>query len=118
MNLLKILLLLNIPVLLSVTNIYRYPIGNTKLPYFTKWVQTTFGIDLSEKRESQSIPTNLPESIISPEQLQAIQELKIEYSLKGIDRLIRAHGHTLREIYLLKHGSLDRIPDVVLWPSE
>lgn len=95
----------------------RYPIGNTKLPYFTKWVQTTFGIDLSEKRESQSIPTNLSESNISPEQLEAIEELKIEYSLKGIDRLIRAHGHTLREIYLLKHGSLDRIPDVVLWPK-
>lgn len=77
-----------------------------------------FGIDPTERNMSQSMPTDLPEPIISSEVLEAIQELNIEYSLKGIDRLIRAHGHTLREIYLLKHGSFDRIPDVVLWPSE
>ncbi|XP_050480477.1 alkyldihydroxyacetonephosphate synthase isoform X1 [Bombus huntii] len=95
----------------------RYPIGNQQLPYFTQWVKDTFGIDPTQRNVSQSIPTNLPEPIISSKVLEAIQELNIEYSLKGIDRLVRAHGHTLREIYLLKHGSFDRIPDIVLWPK-
>ncbi|CAK9804017.1 Alkyldihydroxyacetonephosphate synthase [Anthophora plagiata] len=95
----------------------RYPIGNKQLPYFTQWVRDTFGIDSTKKNLSQSMPTNLPEPIISTELFEAIQELNIEYSVKDIDRLIRAHGHTLREIYLLKHGSFKRIPDIVLWPK-
>ncbi|OAD62044.1 Alkyldihydroxyacetonephosphate synthase [Eufriesea mexicana] len=95
----------------------RYPIGNTQLPYFTQWVKDTFGVDPTKKNVSQSLPTSLPKPIISSDLLDAIRELKIEYSLKGVDRLVRAHGHTLREIYLLKHGSFDRIPDVVLWPK-
>lgn len=77
-----------------------------------------FGLDLNKKQPSQPMPTNLPEPIISLELLEAIQELKIEYSTKGIDRLVRAHGHTLRDIYLLRHGSFKRVPDIVVWPSE
>ncbi|XP_076623716.1 alkyldihydroxyacetonephosphate synthase [Colletes latitarsis] len=94
----------------------RYPIGNKELPYFTQWVQTVLGVNLTRRNVSQPMPTNLPEPIISPEHLEAIQELKIEYSTKGIDRLVRAHGHTLREIFTLKHGTFKRLPDVVLWP--
>ncbi|XP_076171542.1 alkyldihydroxyacetonephosphate synthase isoform X2 [Ptiloglossa arizonensis] len=49
--------------------------------------------------------------------MDAIQDLKIEYSTKGIDRLVRAHGHTLREIFILRNGMFKRIPDVILWPK-
>ncbi|XP_076758899.1 alkyldihydroxyacetonephosphate synthase isoform X2 [Xylocopa sonorina] len=95
----------------------RYSIGNTELPYFTQWVRDMFDVEPHKKCDPQPMPTNLPEPIISTELLEAIQELKIDYSLKGIDRLVRAHGHTLREIYLLKHGSFKRIPDIILWPK-
>ena len=95
----------------------RYPIGSKELPYFSKWVQDILDVDLGKKIESQSIPKNFPEPVISLEFLEAIQQLKIEYSTKGVDRLIRAHGHTLREIFTLKHGMLKRIPDIVLWPK-
>lgn len=97
---------------------HRYPIGNKELPYFSEWVQNILDVDLRTKIESQSIPKNFPEPVVSLEFLEAIQGLKIEYSTKGVDRLIRAHGHTLREIFTLKHGMLKRIPDIVLWPSE
>lgn len=95
----------------------RYPIGNKELPYFTQWVQNVFGVDLTTRKISQSTPKKLPAPLISPELLQAITELRLEYSVKGIDRLVRAHGHTLREIFILKHGSFERIPDVVIWPK-
>ncbi|XP_029035219.1 alkyldihydroxyacetonephosphate synthase [Osmia bicornis bicornis] len=95
----------------------RYPIGNKELPYFTQWVKDMFGVDLNKKQPSQPMPTNLPEPIISLELLEAIHELKIEYSTKGIDRLVRAHGHTLRDIYILRHGSFKRVPDIVVWPK-
>jgi len=70
------------------------------------------------KNTPQNLPKHFPESILSAELLEAIKELTIDYSTDGVDRLFRAHGHTLREIYLLKHGSFERIPDIVLWPSE
>ena len=41
----------------------------------------------------------------------------ITRSLEGMDRLCRGHGHTLREIALLRTGELFRIPDLVVWPG-
>jgi alkyldihydroxyacetonephosphate synthase len=44
--------------------------------------------------------------------------LQISFSLDGVDRLVRSHGHTLRDIFLLREGTFDRIPDIVAWPGE
>ncbi|XP_012231162.1 alkylglycerone-phosphate synthase isoform X2 [Linepithema humile] len=66
---------------------------------------------------SQDLPTDLPEPILSEELLNAVKELKVDHSTDDVDRLFRAHGHTLREIYLLKRGCFERIPDIVLWPK-
>lgn len=101
---------------MSVT--FRYPIGNREFPYFTRWCEEKFGLTLNAKNSHQNLPTDWPEPILSPELLEAIKELKIDHSIDGVDRLFRAHGHTLREIYLLKHNSFTRIPDIVLWPSK
>ncbi|XP_014484412.1 PREDICTED: alkyldihydroxyacetonephosphate synthase [Dinoponera quadriceps] len=95
----------------------RYPIGSQQLPYFAKWCQETFDVEWDLRNVAQDMPTNLPAPILSAELLKAIEELKIDYSTDGVDRLIRAHGHTMREIFLLKHGSFERIPDVVFWPT-
>lgn len=99
-------------------HITRYPIGNQELPYFTKWCEKTFDITWDMKQDPQNLPTHFPEPILSTELLKAIEELRIDHSTDGVDRLFRAHGHTLREVYLLKHGSFERIPDIVVWPSK
>jgi len=70
------------------------------------------------KHTSQNLPKHIPEPILSAELLEVIKKLMIDYSIDGVDRLFRAHGHTLREIYLLKYSSFQRIPDIVLWPSK
>ncbi|KAG5336337.1 ADAS synthase, partial [Acromyrmex charruanus] len=95
----------------------RYPIGNQELPYFTKWCETTFDVTWGMKCTFQNLPKHIPEPILSAELLEVIKELMIDYSTDGVDRLFRAHGHTLREIYLLKCSSFQRIPDIVLWPK-
>ncbi|XP_063976312.1 alkyldihydroxyacetonephosphate synthase [Diachasmimorpha longicaudata] len=95
----------------------RYPIGNLQLPYFTQWVKDVFGVDLENRTPPQPLPTTFPEPIISQEFVDAIEELKITYSTDGMDRLFRAHGHTLREMYQLKRGHIERLPDIVLWPK-
>ncbi|CAG5088473.1 Similar to ADPS: Alkyldihydroxyacetonephosphate synthase (Drosophila melanogaster) [Cotesia congregata] len=95
----------------------RYPIGNLQLPYFTQWVQEVLGVDLTKKTPSQSLPVSFPDPILSQDFLDAVKELQIAFSTDGMDRLFRAHGHTLREMILLKHGHFDRIPDIILWPK-
>ena len=48
-----------------------------------------------------------------------MRALSLPFSLAGPDRLFRAHGHTLAEIYALrtKAQAVGRIPDVVVWPG-
>jgi alkyldihydroxyacetonephosphate synthase len=41
----------------------------------------------------------------------------VTFSLEGADRLFRAHGHTLHDIYYLRTGNFPRIPDLVVWPE-
>ncbi|XP_043463911.1 alkyldihydroxyacetonephosphate synthase [Leptopilina heterotoma] len=95
----------------------RYSIGNKQLPYFTAWAQEKLKVDLDSKRSVQDLPKNYPEPILSAKLLDAIKETGIEYSIEGTDRLVRAHGHTLREIFMLKYGTYQRIPDIILWPK-
>lgn len=97
---------------------YRYSIGNKQLPYFTVWAQEKLNVDLDSKRDIQELPKTYPEPILSAELFDVIKQSGIEYSIEGTDRLVRAHGHTLREIYMLKHGTYQRIPDIILWPSK
>lgn len=33
------------------------------------------------------------------------------------NRLFRSHGATCHEVYLLRHGTIPRIPDAVVWPK-
>ena len=42
----------------------------------------------------------------------------ITHSFEGMDRLFRAHGHTLHDIAQLRAGEFLRIPDIVVWPGD
>ncbi|KAK7794112.1 hypothetical protein R5R35_012606 [Gryllus longicercus] len=97
----------------------RYPIGEAVLPYFTQWVCDIFDVDLSAEVKPQPLPKeeDFPSPVIVQAFLAEIEMLKIPYSLKGIDRLIRSHGHTLNDIYTLREGRYGRMPDVVAWPD-
>lgn len=62
-------------------------------------------------------PTEYPEPKISLEFLNDIKSNQITHSDIGIDRLIRSHGQTLYEIHSLREGRMNRIPDLVVWPT-
>lgn len=89
------------------------------LPYFSQWVIDKFKVDLRNVRTPQDLPSydQFPQTKITHKQLDLIRNLNVEYSIKGLDRLIRAHGHTLHDIYTLREHFFERIPDVVLWPK-
>ena len=75
-----------------------------------------FNADLTIKHESVGIPHTFPEIVESPEFIEEIQNLKIDFSIAGLDRLIRCHGQTMHDIQRLRLNLYTRIPDVVLWP--
>lgn len=49
--------------------------------------------------------------------MNQLKTTSITFSFEGMDRLFRAHGHTLHDIVLLRAGHFHRIPDVVVWPG-
>lgn len=104
------------PSLLLITPL-RYPIGNMYLPTFTEWVKTKFNIVVSEYDIAKPPPENYPECILVEGFMQGLQQKKLNYSLEGIDRLIRSHGQTLYDIHSLLKGKMNRIPDIVVWPN-
>ena len=48
---------------------------------------------------------------------QDLKTTPITFSLEGMDRLFRAHGHTLHDVAHLRSGTFPRIPDIVVWPG-
>lgn len=99
--------------------ICRYPIGELRLPYLVHWVTDTLGVNLQKARSIQDRPNqeDYPTSKLSNTLLDRLIGLGISYSVDVVDRLFRAHGHTLHDMFTLKHGKFSRIPDVVLWPT-
>ncbi|CAL8122885.1 unnamed protein product [Orchesella dallaii] len=98
----------------------RYPLGSLVLPHFTNWVVTRLGGDFEAKAEAIPEPSaeSYPKPNVSSELIQALDSTSITYSLDGSDRLFRAHGHTLHEIFQLRTGKFPRIPDIVVWPEK
>ena len=96
----------------------RYPIGDVVLPYFAEWANEVLNVDLTKPNKPQELPSEdrYPTPNIEPELVEAIKSLNISFSLDGLDRLIRSHGHTLHDIYVLRNSFFERIPDVVVWP--
>ncbi|XP_076331307.1 alkyldihydroxyacetonephosphate synthase, peroxisomal-like [Tachypleus tridentatus] len=96
----------------------RYPIGNRVLPLFKSWVETTLGVDLDVRHHSQPeiSDKDLPDPIINEDFLTELNRTGISFTTDGQDRLFRAHGHTMKEIFILREGRFDRIPDLVVFP--
>lgn len=101
----------------------RYPIGELELPHFTDWVKDTLDVDLFKIRPAQPLPDRYPNPVLPNEQLIGqLADIVGDpdgVSVDGLDRLYRAHGHTLHDVYMLREAPMDfpRIPDVVVWPT-
>uniref|UniRef100_A0A1B6LVZ4 Alkylglycerone-phosphate synthase n=1 Tax=Graphocephala atropunctata TaxID=36148 RepID=A0A1B6LVZ4_9HEMI len=96
----------------------RYPIGQQELPYFTEWVVRKLNVNLHERKPPKDVPKEFPPSKVTQEFLDRLTEAAISFSTDGMERLVRSHGQTLHDIFTLRcTGSLERIPDLVIWPG-
>uniref|UniRef100_A0A8C7WP14 Alkylglycerone-phosphate synthase n=1 Tax=Oryzias sinensis TaxID=183150 RepID=A0A8C7WP14_9TELE len=67
-------------------------------------------------------PPALNSSAVPPPTLNEafVEELKstgVPFSADAEDRVFRAHGHCLHEIFALREGKIGRVPDMVVWPN-
>ncbi|CAG9766942.1 unnamed protein product [Ceutorhynchus assimilis] len=97
----------------------RYPIGEQPLPHLIGYVTETMGVDLNIQSIERDPPKEFdyPEPNIPQNVFELLKSLEIPYSVKIMDRVTRAHGQTLNDVFILKNGQFKRIPDVVVWPE-
>ncbi|CAG5125360.1 unnamed protein product, partial [Candidula unifasciata] len=92
--------------------------GGCTMPGLRDWMYKNVGIRLEHKAPSQPeiSAANIPLPIKNEAFIADLRRTSISHSDDCQDRLFRAHGHTLHEIFLLREGKFDRIPDLVVWP--
>ncbi|PIK46848.1 Alkyldihydroxyacetonephosphate synthase, peroxisomal [Apostichopus japonicus] len=89
------------------------------LPNLRSFAESIEGFKVNDKLQGQGeIPSeSLPKPVTNEGFFNEIRQSGMSFSLDGQDRLFRAHGHTLQEIFILRMGRFDRIPDIVIWPE-
>ncbi|KAK3106229.1 hypothetical protein FSP39_015666 [Pinctada imbricata] len=97
----------------------RYRLSGQTLPLLKDWMMATVGISLDHKTPAQPELTakDISAPIINEAFVSELRQTSITFTDDCQDRLFRAHGHTLHEIFVLREGHFKRIPDLVVWPS-
>ncbi|XP_060802916.1 alkyldihydroxyacetonephosphate synthase [Amyelois transitella] len=94
----------------------RYSIAGKPLPYLQSWAYENFKVDVMKPPSIPDPPTSFPESRLPENITKELQSISL-VSVDGMDRLIRAHGQTLKDIADLRGNKFPRIPDAVIWPE-
>ncbi|ESP02962.1 hypothetical protein LOTGIDRAFT_230434 [Lottia gigantea] len=97
----------------------RYRLSGKKLPHLKDWISAVIGVNLDYRAPAQGEITaaDIPIPIKHEEFIDDVKRAGISFSDDCQDRLFRAHGHTLHEIFRLREGTFERIPDLVVWPD-
>jgi alkyldihydroxyacetonephosphate synthase len=98
----------------------RYTLSGLELPTLVPWICDMLQVGVHREdvhpRNPQAIPAarNHPafeqaiSAFLKPEQISQTAEIRLRHG----------HGHTQEELYKVKYGMLDRIPDLVVYPTE
>lgn len=95
----------------------RYSICSKRLLSFKKWAEEVIGLDTNNQTPPQPKIQANP-SIINQDFMNELKENTSCYSEMTLDdehRIHHSHGHTLQEIYSLRHGQFPRIVDMVIF---
>ncbi len=98
----------------------RYDLAGTELPDLLPWMSRTIGVPLDPREVNPSqYPPSIPEPRENPGFVGELRKFLADDAISDDpeNRLRHGHGHTLQEIYAIKHGQLTRIPDLVVYPN-
>lgn len=110
------------------------------MPILYDWFSKVIGASLEKRSLPQPEMTadQIPKAIINDSFMLDLKKTNISYSDDPQDRLFRAHGwfnsfkcihfwlitinfeikgHTMDELFILRYGKFERIPDIVVWPG-
>ncbi len=97
----------------------RYNICGEQLPSLLPFMAEHLASPLAPtNRHESQYPPSVPESKADAEFLSELVELLggENVTSEALVRLRHGHGHTGEEIWSVRYGKLDRIPDVVVYP--
>ena len=98
----------------------RYSGSEVELPDLLPWVRKTLDVPLDPTDvHASSYPPEIPPPRLNPGFLREIQDVLPATAVSTDDevRLRHGHGHTLEEMYAIKYGRIERVPDVVVYPE-
>jgi alkyldihydroxyacetonephosphate synthase len=98
----------------------RYAISGQRIPSLLPWAEGILGLRLDPFDANPSqYPTPLPERVANAALERALAEQLPEARVSSDprERLRHGHGHTLEDMWAVKHGRFARVPDLVVWPE-
>lgn len=95
----------------------RYTFSGTELPSLRAWMEDKIGIDVKDLAPPQADMPKLPAKITNDEFMAEIKGHYAHLSTEDEERLFHGHGHTCQEVYKLRYGTFERVPDVVVYPG-
>lgn len=98
----------------------RYNISNVELPALMPWISQKLASPLGyDNRNEPHYPPKVPEPKRDPALLADLQGFlkPDQVSDDPLVRLRRGHGHTGAEIWAIRYESLERVPDLVVFPE-
>ncbi len=98
----------------------RYALSGQELPSLLPWMRDVLRIELDpEERFRSAYPTEVPASRADPALLEALDEFLAadQISRDPECRLRHGHGHTQEEMFAIKYGKIERVPDLVVYPA-
>ena len=94
----------------------RYLYSGKQLPAFKAWAESQAGLDFSTRSHRQEkIPVDPP--VTNEEFNRRAAEICDHITTDDSDRIFHSHGHCLQELFAIRHGKLDRVVDVVAYPT-
>ncbi|XP_076806546.1 alkyldihydroxyacetonephosphate synthase, peroxisomal-like [Clavelina lepadiformis] len=96
----------------------RYKLSGLVMPHLRPWMEEMgLNIDEMAKSEPKINTENVPKPTLNEDFIDELNKIEMEISTDPVDRVMRSHGHTLEELFLLRKGEFNnRIPDVVVFP--
>lgn len=98
----------------------RYALSGAELPNLLPWVRDVMQIEVPiDDVHEPAYPPQIPAAKKDAKLRKALAAIVGDcLTDDGATRLRHGHGHTLEEMYEIRHGSLPRLPDLVVYPSD
>lgn len=98
----------------------RYALSGLELPNLLPWVSDMMSVNFrASEIPRKPFPPAIQPSRASGSFLEALNAI-VAPNAMSVDALLRmrhGHGHTVEEIFSIRHDGLSRIPDVVVYPQ-